>query len=69
MILLVQSFTARMHLTPGRRPRQHPTTLFFTDRLPFLPPSQERQSTEGNMFCYKLWQKPKGQFKLVKTSV
>ena len=24
-----------------------PTTLFFTGRMPFLPPSQQRQSTEG----------------------
>jgi len=26
----------------------HPTTLFFTGRMPFLPPNQQRQSTEGN---------------------
>jgi len=25
-----------------------PTTLFFIGRMPFLPPSQQRQSTEGN---------------------
>ena len=25
-----------------------PTTLFFTGRMPFLPPNQQRQSTEGN---------------------
>jgi len=25
----------------------HPTTLFFTGRMPFLPPNQQRQSTEG----------------------
>jgi len=24
-----------------------PTTQFFTDRMPFLPPNQQRQSTEG----------------------
>jgi len=29
------------------QPHQHPTTLFFTGRMPFLPPSQQRQSTEG----------------------
>jgi len=28
-------------------PRQNPTTQFFTDRMPFLPPNQQRQSTEG----------------------
>jgi len=25
-----------------------PTTQFFTGRMPFLPPNQQRQSTEGN---------------------
>ena len=34
--------------TPRRQPRQHPTTLFFTGRMPFLTPNQQRQSTEGN---------------------
>jgi len=27
---------------------QHPTTQFFTGRMPFLPPNNQRQSTEGN---------------------
>jgi len=27
---------------------QHPTTQFFTGRMPFLPPNQQRQSNEGN---------------------
>jgi len=28
--------------------RQHPTTqFFFTGRMPFLQPNQQRQSTEG----------------------
>jgi len=27
-----------------RQPRQHPTTQFFTGRMPFLPPNQQRQS-------------------------
>jgi len=31
---------------PGQ-PRQHPTTQFFTGRMPFLTPNQQRQSTEG----------------------
>jgi len=26
----------------------HPTTQFFTGRMPFLPPNQQLQSTEGN---------------------
>ena len=29
-----------------RQPRQHPTTQFFTGRMPFLPPNQQHQSTE-----------------------
>jgi len=30
-----------------RQPCQYPTTQFFTGRMPFLPPNQQRQSTEG----------------------
>jgi len=26
----------------------HLTTQFFTGRMPFLPPNQQRQSTEGH---------------------
>jgi len=26
---------------------EHPTTQFFTGRMPFLPPNQQHQSTEG----------------------
>jgi len=33
-----------------RQPRQHPTTQFFTGRMPFLPPNQQRQSTEGTYY-------------------
>jgi len=32
-----------------RQPCQHPTTQFFTGQMPFLPPNQQRQSTEGIM--------------------
>ena len=39
---------ASLHLAPDRQPHQHPTTLFFTGRMPFLPPNQQRQSTEGS---------------------
>jgi len=35
-----------LHLAPDRQPCQHPTTQFFTGRMPFLPPNQQRQSTE-----------------------
>jgi len=37
---------ASLHLAPDREPRQHPTTQFFTGRMPFLPPNQQCQSTE-----------------------
>jgi len=33
---------------PRSKPRQHPTTQFFTGWMP-LPPNQQRQSTEGRM--------------------
>ena len=37
-------------------PCQHPTTRFFTGRMPFLPPNQQRQSTEGyNWSVYMQW--------------
>ena len=29
---------------------QHPTSQFFTGRMPFLPPNQQRQSTEGTHY-------------------
>jgi len=39
---------AILHLIPNnQQPRQHPTTQLFTDRMPFLPPNQQCQSTEG----------------------
>ena len=38
---------ASLHLAPDRLPRRHPTTQFFTGWMPFLPPNQQRQSTEG----------------------
>jgi len=28
-----------------------PPLSFFTDRMPFLPPNQQRQSTEGHKHC------------------
>jgi len=31
----------------------HATTQFFTGRMPFLSPNQQRQSTEGNLFIIK----------------
>ena len=38
---------ASLHIAPDRQPRQHLTTQFFTGRMPFLSPNQQRQSTEG----------------------
>jgi len=38
-----------------RQPCQHPTTQFFASRMPFLPPNQQRQSTEGKQFETKHW--------------
>jgi len=37
---------ASLHLAADRQPCQHPTTQLFTGRMPFLPPNQQRQSTE-----------------------
>ena len=44
---------ATLHLAPDRRPRQHPATQFFTDRMPFLQPNQQRQISVI-CFCYML---------------
>ena len=38
---------ASLHLAADRQPRQHPTTQFFTGRMPFLPSNQRRQSTDN----------------------
>jgi len=38
---------ASLHLAPDRQPHRYPTTLLFAGRMPFLPPNQQRQSTEG----------------------
>ena len=52
---------ASLHLAPGRKPCQNPTAQFFTGRMPFLPPNQQCQSTEGSSYCtqnklfWKLW--------------
>jgi len=45
---------ASVHPAPDRQPCQHPTTQFFTGRMPFLPPNQQRQSTEGTLSLYKV---------------
>ena len=38
---------ASLHLLPDNDANIPPTTQFFTGRMPFLPPNQQRQSTEG----------------------
>jgi len=38
---------ASLHVAPDRKSHQHPTAQFFTGRMPFLPPNQQRQSNEG----------------------
>jgi len=45
----VASAGASLHLTPDGQPCQHPATQFFTGQMPFLPPNQQRQSTEGRV--------------------
>ena len=55
----------QLHLAPDRQPDQHPTTQFFTGWMPFLPPNQQCQSTEGKdtqtdhttyvATCYASW--------------
>jgi len=41
-----------LHLAPDRQPRQHLITQFFTRRMLFLTPNQQRQSTEGNVLLF-----------------
>jgi len=38
---------ASLHLIPDNHANTPPLSLFFTGRMPFLPPKQQRQSTEG----------------------
>ena len=59
---------ASLHLAPDRQPGQHPTTQFFTGRMPFLPPNQQRQSTEGTLLSCTLY-KNHSQETLLKTRI
>jgi len=38
----------------SRQPCQHPITQIFTGRMPFLPPNQQRQSTEALEYSIQL---------------
>ena len=40
---------ASLHLAPDRYPCQHPTTQFFTGRMPFLPPNQQLKALKAIM--------------------
>jgi len=39
---------ASLHLAPDRQPLQHPTTQCFAGSVPFLPPNQQHQRTDGS---------------------
>ena len=41
-------YANNLHPRPDRQPRQHLITQLFTGRMPFMPPNQQRQSTEGS---------------------
>jgi len=64
---------ASLHLATDRQPRRHPTTQIFTGRMPFLPPNQQRQSTEGTFVENHVFQRTHysgttGYFRLLETS-
>ena len=42
-----QKGKTNLDFTEARDSEWHPTTQFFIGRMPFLPPNQQRQSTEG----------------------
>jgi len=49
-IMEAEALTVRVGATPTgltAPPRPQPLQGFFTGRMPFLPPNQQRQSTEG----------------------
>ena len=43
-------YANKMHLTPDRMTTPAPHHSVFTGWMPFLPPNQQRQSTEGTDF-------------------
>jgi len=51
----VDILTIRLGATPSGLTSAHLTIppYFFTDRMPFLPPNQQCQSTEGNLKKYQ----------------
>ena len=47
--------TTRLGATPSRLTSAHLHHPIFTDRMPFLPPNQQCQSTEGNFPSPETW--------------
>ena len=47
-VVVTTDATSRANLESNRH-HQQPTPYFFTGRMPFLSPNQQRQSTEGKM--------------------
>jgi len=47
LLLLLLHRLGHMHLTQTHNHASIRSLVFFTDRMPFLPPNQQRQSTEG----------------------
>ena len=48
MIMEAEALAVRVGATPSRLTTpQYPQPMYFTGRMPFLPPNQQRQSTEG----------------------
>jgi len=43
--------SASLHLIPDNH-ANIPPVRFFTGRMPFLPPNQQHQSTEGKKHCF-----------------
>jgi len=46
---------ANLHLTSDRKPCQNSTTQVFTGQMPFMPPDQQHQSTEGKFLTLITW--------------
>ena len=50
LLLTVSAGTcASLHLAPTDNHDSTPPLSFFKDRMPFLPPNQQHQSTEGKL--------------------
>ena len=45
-----EPYANHLHLTPDRTTPAPHHSIFFTGRMPFLPPNQQRQITEGQIY-------------------